>query len=277
MPASDPIKNIPSLNDYYRRIHFGLAAGRMNLAAEQMADCVEQPNFSAVELPCDYFSALSAPAREKLRKRFQMVHSGNLFAKELTSMLPMADKNIQRDFIRACRVRMPELATAGIRCCVLDFSLIQVLGDEMLRKALSQILRQLHPILHDSGMTVLFPVHLPLPDPKIKEQVTSFLREQMIPGLKLRLEIYPHQLKPDFKPEDIAGTFRLETASVLFCCNADSGNRLLRVHLTPWLRYFALTGFPGPFLFCPFSQNNRLALVESEAFSKLTEEIVKNH
>lgn len=277
MPASDPIKNIPSLNDYYRRIHFGLAAGRMNLAAEQMADCTEQPNFSAVELPCDYFSALSGPAREKLGKRFPMVHCGNLFAKELTALLPVAGKNIQRDFIRACRVRMPELATAGILCCVLDFSLIQVLGDEMQRKALSQILRQLHPVLHDSGMTVLLPVHLPLPDSKIKEQITSFLREQMIPGLKLRLEIYPHQLKPDFKPEDIAGTFRLETASVLFCCNADSGNRLLRVHLTPWLRYFALTGFPGPFLFCPFSQNNRLALVESEAFSKLTEEIGKNH
>ena len=277
MPASDPIKNIPSLNDYYRRIHFGLAAGRMNLAAEQLADCTEQPNFSAVELPFDYFSALSAPAREKLRKHFQMVSCGNLFAKELTSMLPMADKNIQRDFIRACRVRIPELAAAGIHCCALDFSLIQVLGDEMQRKALSQILRQLHPILHDSGMTVLLPVHLPLPDPGIKAQVTAFLRDQMIPGLKLRLEIYPHQLKPDFKPEDIAGTFRLETASVLFCCNADSGNRLLRVHLTPWLRYFALTGFPGPFLFCPLSRNNRLALVESEAFSKLTEEIGKNH
>ena len=277
MPASDPIKNIPSLNDYYRRIHFGLAAGRMNLAAEQMADCTEQPNFSAVELPCDYLSALSRPAREQLRKRFPMVHCGNLFAKELTALLPAAGKNIQGDFIRACRVRMPELAATGIRCCVLDFSLIQVLGDDMQRKALSQILRQLHPILYDSGMTILLPVRLPLPDPKIKEQITLFLREQMIPGLKLRLEIYPHQLKPDFKPEDIAGTFRLETASVLFCCNADSGNRLLRVHLTPWLRYFALTGFPGPFLFCPFSQNNRLALVESEAFSKLTEEIGKNH
>ena len=277
MPASDPIKNIPSLNDYYRRIHFGLAAGRMNLAAEQMADCTEQPNFSAVELPCDYFSALSGSAREKLRKRFSMVHCGNLFAKELTVLLPMAGKNIQRDFIRACRARLPELTSAGIRCCALDFSLIQVLGDEIQRKALSQLLRQLHPILHDSGMTVLLPVRLPLPDPKITEQITSFFREQMIPGLKLSLEIYPHQLKPDFKPEDIAGTFRLETASVLFCCNADSGNRLLRVHLTPWLRYFALTGFPGPFLFCPLSRNNRLALVESEAFSKLTEEIGKNH
>ena len=93
--------------------------------------------------------------------------------------------------------------------------------------------------------------------------------------LKLRLEIDPHQLKPDFKPEEIAGTFRLETRSVLFCCNADCGNRLLRQHLTPWMRYYALTGFPGPFLFCPFSQNNRLAVAESESYSRLTEELSK--
>lgn len=277
MPVSDPIKHIPSLNDYYRKIRFGLAAGRMNLAPEQMADCTEQPNFSAVELPCDYFTSLSEPARKKIRDRFAMVHCGNLFAKELTSLLPMAGKNIQRDFIRSCRTFLPRLASAGIRCCALDFSLTQVLADDLQRTALSRLLRQLHPVLHESGMTVLLPVRLPLPDLLLKEKVSAFLRDLMIPGLKLRLEIYPHQLKPDFKPEVIAGTFRLETASVLFCCNADSGNRLLRVHLTPWLRYFSLTAFPGPFLFCPFSQNNRLALMESESFSKLTEEISKNH
>ena len=277
MPVSDPIKHIPSLNDYYRKIRFGVAAGRMNLAADQIPDCTEQLNFSAVELSCDYFISLPETARKKIWNRFAMVHGGNLFAKELTSLLPVAGKNIQRDFIRSCRTILPRLAAAGIRCCALDFSLIQVLADDLQRTALSLLLRQLHPVLHESGMTILLPVRLPLPDLLLKEKVSAFLRNLMIPGLKLRLEIYPHQLKPDFKPEDIAGTFRLETASVLFCCNADSGNRLLRVHLTPWLRYFALTGFPGPFLFCPLSQNNRLALVESEAFSKLTEEISKNH
>lgn len=276
MPASDSIKNIPSLNDYYRKLLFGFAAGRVNLSPAMIEDCTDRRNFSAAELSYEYCASLTPAAVRKLKKRFPEIHCGNFFTPGQTSLILGAGRNIRNDFIRTCRRMIRDLAAAGIRCCSLDFSLTNILRDDDRLAVVSEILRKLHPALFETGMTLLLPVRLPLPDPEIIAGISAFLRERMITNLKLRLEIWPHVLKPDFKPEVLAGTLRLETGSVVFCCNADAGNRLIRAHLTPWLRYFALNGFHGPILFAPFSQNNRLAVNESDAFSKLTEEICKN-
>ena len=276
MPASDSIKNIPSLNDYYRKLLFGFAAGRVNLSPAMIEDCTDRRNFSAAELSYEYCASLTPAAVRKLKKRFPEIHCGNFFTPGQTSLILGAGRNIRNDFIRTCRRMIRDLASAGIRCCSLDFSLTNILRDDDRLAVVSEILRKLHPALFETGMSLLLPVRLPLPDPEIIAGISAFLRERMITNLKLRLEIWPHVLKPDFKPEVLAGTLRLETGSVVFCCNADAGNRLIRAHLTPWLRYFALNGFHGPILFAPFSQNNRLAVNESDAFSKLTEEICKN-
>ena len=276
MQDSASIKSMLSLNDYYRRICFGCAAGWLNLSAEQVDECIYHDNFSALEMPFEYWNALPESARQKLRKRFPVIHCGNLLVPGLTSLVLSAGRNIQREFVRTCSGILRNLAADGIRYGALDFSLISVLQDEAGLKTVSDLLRQLHPVLLETGMTLLLPVRLPLPESSLKERLTAFLRAQMISGLKFRLEIYPHEMNPDFKPEDLAGTLRLETRSVLFCCNSDSGNRLVRAHLIPWLRYFALNAYPGPFFFGPLSRNNRLAAIESESCSKLIEEIGKN-
>ena len=277
MQALESIKNIPSLNDYYRKLQFGFAAGQVKLPSVLIERCTDQRNFSAVEFPFEYCSELTDFSLKKIRKRFPVIHCGNFFAREQTSLILGAGKKIRSDFIRTCKSILRDLAAAGIRCGSLDFSLNSILDDENQLTTVSDILRQLHPVLLETGIFLLLPVRLPVQDPENIVKISRFLRDQMIANLKLRLEIWPHGLKPDFKPEVEAGTLRLEAASVVFCCNADAGNRLVRAHLTPWMRYFALNGFPGPFLFAPFSRNSRLAGIESEAFSKLTEEICKIH
>ena len=275
MQALDSIKNIPSLNNYYPKIRFGFAAGRVNLPSEMIEPCTDQHNFSTVELPFEYCSELTARACSKLKKRFSEIHCGNFFAPEQTSLILSAGRNIRNDFIRTCKSFFRDLAASGIRCGALDFSLVRILKEDGQIAIVSEILRKLHPVLLETGSSLLLPVRLPLPDPELMVKLSKFLRDQMIANIKLRLEIWPHELTPDFKPEKLAGSLRLETRSIVFCCNVDTGNRLVRPHLTPWLRYFALNGFRGPILFAPFSRDNRLMAIESEAFSKLTEEICK--
>ena len=277
MQALDSIKNIPSLNVYYRKLRFGFAAGRVNLPAALIEECTDLRNFSAVELSYEYCASLSRSEVSKLKKRFPDIHCGNFFTPEQTALILNAGRNIRNDFVRTCKTMFRELAERGILCGSLDFSLVNTLRDENQPAVVSEILHKLHPALLETGVTLLLPVRLPLPDPSLISGISRFLRDQMIANVKLRMEIWPHVLKPDFKPELLAGTLRLETGAMIFCCNADTGNRLVRPHLTPWLRYFALNGFRGPILFAPFSRGNRLAVIESEAFSKLTEEICKIH
>lgn len=276
MQDSASIKNLLSLNSYYPKTHFGFAAGKLGLSAERIRECIDRKNFSAAELPYEYLASLSSAAKKRLRSRFPMIHCGSFLVPELTALILGAGEKIREDLIRTCRGMVYKLSADGIRYGTLDLALVRMLQDDSLREIAGSLLRKLHPVLLETSFTLLLPVRLPLPGSLPKESLTRFLRDEMIAGLKLSLEIYPHELKPDFRPEELAGTFRLETGSVMFCCNADSGNRFLRAHLAPWLRYFALSAFPGPFLFCPFSRDNRLAPAESEALSDLTGEITKN-
>ena len=275
MRDSAVIKNIPSLNGYYRKVCFGFASARLELTPDRFAECADRKNFPAAELPFEFLSGRPEKELEKLRKRYRLLHCGNLLTPSLSTLILDAGSNMQREFVRTCTGIFKRMKELQLPAGALDFSLVQTLQDDQRRKILAGLLRKLHPVLQETGITLLLPVHLPLPDPALREKITGFLRDTMIPQLKLRLEIYPHELKQDFSPDGLAGTFRLETGSVLFCCNADCGNRLLRQHLTPWMRYYALTGFPGPFLFCPFSQDNRLAATESELYSRLAEELGK--
>ena len=272
MPDS-AIKNVPSLSGYYAKVHFGLAAGRLGLEPGQAEECTDRRNFSAVELPAEYFTAEADPSAKRWKERFSILQCGDLLAPDLAEQVLTANKNIQTEFLLTCEETIRLLAAAGIRCGALDFSLASALREPARLEWLATVLRKLHPALLKNDFTLMLPLPLPLSGPEDAAKVMQFLREQMVAKVKLRLEIHPHQLKPEFQPEKIAGTLRLETRSVLFCTNADSGNRLLRAHLAPWLRYFALTGFPGPFLFAPFSRQNRLAAAESDAFSRLVDEI----
>ena len=272
MPDST-IKNVPSLSGYYARVHFGLAAGRLGLDPGQTEECTDRRNFSAVELPAETFISGTRADAEQWKERFSILHCGDLLGPDLAEQVLTAKKNIQTEFLLTCEKTIRQLTAAGVHCGALDFSLAAALREPARLEWLATVLRKLHPALLKNHFNLMLPLPLPLPGPEDAEKVMQFLRERMVAGVKLRLEIHPHQLKPEFQPEKIAGTLRLETRSVLFCTNADSGNRLLRAHLAPWLRYFALTGFPGPFLFCPFSRQNRLAAAESDAFSRLVDEI----
>ncbi|MBO7146198.1 MAG: hypothetical protein J6W81_00435 [Lentisphaeria bacterium] len=273
MPDSGTIKNIISLRDYYKDLHFGIAAGKLSLSAAHLEECTVYNAFDALEIRLEQLEALSAPERKKYLSKFKICHCGNLLAPALTTLITGAGRMIQKEFTETCSQLFEKLG--DIQYASLDFSLSQVLGDPESEAVLRKLLHGLHPALVRTGKTLLLSYSLPLNGSENSRRLTAFLRNLMIPDIKLRLEIHPHDLKPDFNPEELAGTLRLETRSVLFCYNADAGNHLLRAHVAPWLRYFALTGFKGPFLLSPFSRENSLCPVECAGYAKLAEDFKK--
>lgn len=273
MQDSGAVKNVISLRDYSRKVNFGFAAGRLALSGSLFDECTDRQEFRAVEVSGEYFKSLPANRQQRLRKHFTQIHCGNLLTPSLATLIPGAGKHIRKEFIRTCEQVFRNLQTLGIECGALDFSLTAVLKDPDRKQLLSSLLRELHPALQATGRTLLLPVRLPFDEPDMPDRIMKFLRGLMIPGLKLRLDLYPHDMKPDFNPQELAKTLRLETRSVQFCFNADGGNRLMKVHIEPWLSYFALPGYTGPCLVCPFSLNNRLAAIESENFAALTQHL----
>lgn len=277
MPVSENIKNVIRLRDYYPRLCFGFAAARANLPVSRLGECADLKHFEAIELHREQYDAIPASERAAFLQRFKIIQVGNLLNTSVAYNILNAPESMQEDFVRTVAAALRGFSRAGIECGTLHFSVASALEDPVRRKSLERILRKLHPVLQETSRTLLLPFRIPAQKENGVTVFSTFLREMMIPNLKVRLDLYPHEMTPDFDPIQLAGTLRLETRSVLFCYNADCGNRLVRGHLLPWLRYFSLVSFAGPFLACPFSQENRLASIEGEAFSKLAGEIKTLH
>ena len=212
--------------------------------------------------------------REALLERFPVVHGGNLMDKSLSRNIISAPVKIQDDFVaESARLLKMIAAQYRLHTVALDLSAGSAIADPVQKEALRRILRRLYPFLLENGQTLLLPFRLPVLGGCSAAELASFLRETMIPSIKVRLDIYPHELKKNSDPREIAGNLRFETRSVIFCYDADGGNRLLRAHLVPWLKYFALNAFYGPYFVCPFSQEYRLSPLEAESYSKLVEEL----
>lgn len=277
MPDSEPVKNVIRLRDYYPQLRFGFAAARTGLPPSRLSECADLKFFEAIELHREQYEAIPHAERAAFHQRFNVIQAGSILETPLAYNILNTAESMQMDFVRTVAAAIRGLAGAGIECGTLHFSIVSALEDPARRKALARILHQLAPVLQETSRFLLFPVRIPSQKEEGVEVISSFLREMMIPNLKVRLDLYPHEMAHDFDPVKLAGTLRLETRSVLFCYNADCGNRLVRAHLMPWLRYFSLVSFTGPFLVCPFSRDNRLAAVEGESFSKLAGEVKTLH
>ncbi len=277
MPDSEPVKNVISLRDYYPQLRFGFAAARTGLPPSRLFECADLKYFEAIELHREQYDAIPHAERAAFQQRFKIIQAGSILESPLAYNILNAPESMQTDFVRTVEAALRGLAGAGIECATVHFSVASALEDPVRRKSLGRILHQLAPVLQETSRVLLLPVRVPSQKEDGISVISAFLREMMIPNLKVRLDLYPHEMSRDFDPVCLAGTLRLETRSVLFCYNADCGNRLVRAHLMPWLRYFSLISFTGPFLVCPFSRDNRLAAIEGEAFSKLAGEIKTLH
>ncbi|MBO5724982.1 MAG: hypothetical protein J6S58_09165 [Lentisphaeria bacterium] len=273
MPDSVRAENLIRLGEYYPKLNFGFAGGALSLRGDLFTECCDRSGFTALEILPDQFHFASDAQKNLWNKRFHVIHCGTLLDSSLVRQIPEEEESLRREFLRTVTHLLVRMQQDSIPAGILDFGLSSILNDPEKKSALARLLTRLHNPLYRTGRILLLPLHLPCADPEMPEKVMRFLRELMISQLKVCLRIYPHEISREFSPYDLAGHLHQETASVQFRYHADSGNTLLRAHLVPWLRYFSRTGFTGPFLFCPFYREDRLASLQSLACSRLAEEL----
>lgn len=268
------LRNIIDMHRCYAKACFGFAAAKTNLPASRLADAAECRNFDALEIQHELFDTLPEHRQAEWKKRFRVIHAGSLTDRSLSYNITAAPEKIRAGFVEeSARLLKSIAAKHGFRIAALDLPTGAILADPEQREILRSILKKLHPVLLENGQTLLLPFRLPVAGGCSAAEFAAFLRETMIPSIRTHLEIHPHELKKDFSPREIAQNLRFETRAVTFCYDADSGNRLLRQHLVPWLKYFALNAFYGPYFVCPFSLEHRLSAPEAESFSRLAEEL----
>lgn len=258
----------------FKSKHFGMALARMNLPLLNVKDFLDIPQFESVEIPPEILQSPSPLVSGKLFSgKFTDIHCGGIMEYQISSNIAYCDRGMQDEFIRQAENVLSMIGKHGVRCAALECPLNSILEDPSAMKNLERILKKLAPALHRNGVTLLLPFRIPSHSDADTAEMMEFLRGTLIPAVKVRLDVHPHELPKDFIPGELAGLLRFETRSVLFLYDADSGNRLIPQHIVPWIEYLDAVGMDGPFLSCPQSQDQRMSIPESDSFAKFVNDL----
>lgn len=238
----------PEPREYILRTAFGFSVEK--LSQEIPTDFFQAlPNrFTAAELP--YYMVENPIQLEDISP----VHACSLIEIGLLENLSLRQPGLVQDCIRGLGQNIENLVRKEIREGVLPLDLNCLLSPEK-ERLYFMILKGLANVLERNSFTLLIPFSVPAASPELIRQVSSFLRKSLLPWVKLRLDVYAHELSPGYSPEDLAGDLFMEIRSLRFVYAADTGNILVPEHIVPWLTSLGEYGFRGPCFFAPMAAN----------------------
>lgn len=272
---------VPAVAEFAAGSAFGIAYAAAGVPASRLADSlVFSDVFSAIELPAETLELKEASSLlARVLRSHRLVQTGSIIDSDVARNLPFASESLFQEFAAYTEKLLMLFHSIGIRTVTFDPRMNDILDDERALNSMLRLLRLIAPVLNRTGITLLLPFPLPCPDSVRPMRLIRFLRESMIPELKVRLDINPHEIpRSQTVPSTLAGTLLLEVRSILFRYDADSGNILLADHLLPWLEAMNHYGFDGSWLAAPASSGAGRLPAETESFSKLIKQLTtKGH
>ncbi len=254
---------------------FGMAFSRIGMPPAEIRDYLSFTAFSAMELPWEALSD-SDPETAKIRKDAtrsgRTVICGSLMDSRLSRGILFAEDKFQKDFSIQLANALQFLAANGIRTATLDCPLENVLSSQETQNDLRKILLGAAPVLIREKMTLLLPCSIPAAGSL--SSALQFMRNTMIPGVKLKLDLLPWH--PEYMKKTVSehlGSLLLETENVTFRYDADCGNRIMKEQVQAVIAELKKVNFTGTVLLAPMSQGNRMAYPEACQFSGILEEL----
>ena len=261
----------------YKDIRFGLALGHAAMDPASVPDFLTPGAFDAIEMPAECFLHGDYGFQRKLAAcKFKVVRAGHLMAPDLTRNIPFLAENYRRDFAEQAGEMVRTLAAAGAAGAFLGFDMRRILGDDEAEKAALEIVRRMTPVLFRENFELLIPYRLPFRSERdilTAPLMGRFMRGTLSPLVKLSLEIHPFEFKPeDDKPESL-GLLGGEAHQAVLIYDADSGLHISPGQFKPWAELLEKRFFRGPYLLCPRSMRNRMAIPESDLFAKMVSDL----
>ena len=269
---------LPALPEIAAEASFGMALASSGVPVDKLADFLVLPDaFSAVELPVELLERKEASyLLARVLRGFRSVQIGSIIDSDVARNLPFSSESLFQEFAAYTEKMLTLFHSIGIRTVTFDPRMNDILNDSRTLNATLHLLKLIAPVLNRTGMTLLLPFSLPCADSELPGRLVQFLRRSMIPELKVRLDIKPHEIPRKLTvPSVLAGTLLLEVRSVLFRYDADAGNVLLPAHLLPWLEALGIRGFSGSWLVAPSSKDAARLPAEALHFADVLEELRK--
>jgi len=261
----------------FSNLRFGLALGHAAMDPASVPDFLVPGVFDAIEMPAECFLHRDFEFQRRFAAcKFKVVRAGHLMAPDLTQDIPFLAENYRRDFADQAEIVIRSLSAAGASGAFLGFDMRRVLGDNAAEEAALEIVRKLTPVLHRENFELLLPYRLPFRserDVLTAPLMGRFLRGTLSPLVKLSLEIHPFEVKPEEDRSEMLGMLGCEAHQAVLIYDADSGLHIVASQFKPWAELLEKRLFRGPYLLCPRSIRNRMAIPEADLFAKMVSDL----
>ncbi len=261
----------------YKALQFGLALGHAAMDPASVPDFLTPGTFDVVEIPTECFLHRDAEFQRRLAScKFKSVRAGHLMAPDLTHEIPFLAENYRRDYVEQASIMVRTLKAAGASGAFLGLDMRRILGDDAAENAALEIVRRLVPVLYRENFELLIPYRIPFKserDIMTTPLMGRFMRGTLSPFVKLSLEIHPFEVKPEEDKAELLGMLGCEAHQAVLVYDADSGLHIAPAQFRPWAELLERRLFRGPYLLCPRSVRNRMALPESDLFAKMVSDL----
>ena len=261
----------------YKTLQFGLALGHAAMDPASVPDFLTPGTFDVVELPTECFLHRDAEFQRRLAScKFKSVRAGHLMAPDLTREIPFLAENYRRDYVEQASIMVRTLKAAGASGAFLGLDMRRILGDAEAENAALEIVRRLVPVLFRDNFELLIPYRIPFKserDIMTPPLMGRFMRGTLSPLVKLSLEIHPFEVKPEEDKAELLGLLGCEAHQAVLVYDADSGLHIAPAQFRPWAELLERRLFRGPYLLCPRSIRNRMAIPESDLFAKMVSDL----
>ena len=261
----------------FKNIRFGLALSHAAMDPASVQDFLTPGTFDAIEVPAECFLHRDAEFLRRLAScKFKVVRAGHLMEPDLTRNIPFLSENYRRDFAEQASIRVGTLAAAGVSGAFLGLDIRRILGDDTAEKTALEIVHRLAPALRRNRFELLIPYRIPFKSEReimTTQLMGRFMRGTLSPQVKLSLEIHPFEVKPEEDRPGLLGMLGCEAHQAVLIYDADSGLHISTTQLRPWAELLEQRLFRGPYLLCPRSIRNRMAIPESDLFAKVVSDL----
>ena len=261
----------------YKALQFGLALGHAAMDPASVPDFLTPGTFDVVEIPTECFLHRDVEFQRRLVScKYKSVRAGHLMAPDLTREIPFLADNYRRDYVEQASIMVRTLKAAGASGAFLGLDMRRILGDDVAEAAALEIVRRMVPMLYRENFELLIPYRIPFKserDIMTPQLMGRFMRGTLSPLVKLSLEIHPFEVKPEEDKSELLGLLGCEAHQAVLVYDADSGLHIAPAQFRPWAELLERRLFRGPYLLCPRSVRNRMAIPESDLFSKMVSDL----
>lgn len=220
----------------------------------QLCDSVMESCFDAIQVQDSSLNSFDFPASLTL-------HITDICPSS-TSQIVSDQPKILKGFVDQISKRISDPSYLPVKSLSLDIGIDFSTENREMYDARIELIKKVSVLAFANNIRIDLPLRMPFILDDIAQFHIKFLKEAISPSVALSIDIHPHELSRDFSVEQLMRWSKFDIGTIRFIYEPEAGNRIVKQHILPWIKFLSKNGYKGEIFFAPVISNEEFFLTE---------------